>query len=87
MNYDSTNRDPDVEKLLDTLHGHKAEVYRFMRDEYERITNNGDNYDVEQQDDMVAKAASEKFSISEEQAGSIYVEVEVKISKLWLNRS
>ncbi|EJW14740.1 hypothetical protein [Paenibacillus alvei] len=85
MNFDSQNRDPEVEKLLDSLPKEEANIYRYMREEYDRVTNNGENYD-ETHDDLVARLARDKFNISEEKAGQIYIDVEFKVSKFQKKR-
>ncbi|WP_404333640.1 hypothetical protein [Planococcus rifietoensis] len=72
-------RDSETEKFIDTLE--YADIYRFMRSEYDRLTNGGDDYDVEVHDAAVAESASKKFDITEEKAGNIYVDCEFKISE------
>lgn len=77
-------RDPATETFIDTLE--HADVYRFMRSEHDRLSNDGDDYDAEAHDPEVAEAASKKFDISAEDAGNLYEEYEVKIADFWQNR-
>ncbi|MCR8867080.1 hypothetical protein NQ109_29565 [Priestia megaterium] len=54
------------------------EIYRYMQDMYDQLTNYGENYTPEIHDPQVARAAAEKFNITEEEAGQIYVDKEVE---------
>jgi hypothetical protein len=51
------NRDPEVETLIDTLTDLDKAVYRSMRDDFERITNEGADYEVEAHDKEVGMLA------------------------------
>lgn len=73
-------RDLETENFINSLPDEEREVYKFMRAEYDKVTDEGDKYDVEKHDEIVANSASQKFNISIEQAGNIYVLVESKIS-------
>lgn len=53
------------------------DIYNFMLNKYDEITNYGANYIPEIHDPQVARLASEKFCISEEEAGQIYVDKEM----------
>ncbi|GAA0130077.1 hypothetical protein [Bacillus velezensis] len=48
-------------------------IYNYMENEFNRITNNGENYTPEIHDSMVAELASEKFGITVDEANEIYV--------------
>jgi hypothetical protein len=48
-------------------------VYDYMVNAYHVITNNGEEYDPELHDPMVANLASMQFNISEEEAQEIFV--------------
>lgn len=48
-------------------------IYNYMEDEFNRITNYGENYTPEIHDSMVAELASEKFGITVDEANEIYV--------------
>jgi hypothetical protein len=51
-------------------------VYNYMINAYQVITNNGEDYDPELHDPMVANLASIQFQISEEEAQEIFVRYE-----------
>lgn len=55
----------------------EKEVYQYMKDAYNQITNFGDNYVPEIHDPQVAELASKQFGISTSEAGSIYVKMEM----------
>ncbi|MBJ7894353.1 hypothetical protein [Bacillus atrophaeus] len=48
-------------------------IYNYMENEFNRITNYGENYTPEIHDSMVAELASEKFGITVDEANEIYV--------------
>ncbi|MBP1995207.1 hypothetical protein [Paenibacillus eucommiae] len=50
-------------------------IYKYMMDEFDQITNYGDNYDPEIHDLQVLKRASEHFNISISEADKIYLEM------------
>ncbi|OME02634.1 hypothetical protein BSK54_10265 [Paenibacillus odorifer] len=81
MGFDSKHRDPEVESLLDALPEEEKTIYRFMREAYVELTNDGNDYNVEVQDEEVVRMASDKFGIAEERAAQIYEEVEFRVSK------
>ena len=56
----------------------KDAVYAYMQDLYDQVTNDGENYIPEIHDPQVAQAAAERFDITEEEAGQIYVDKEVE---------
>lgn len=78
-------RDNDVETLIDGLTKLEAEAYRYMRDRYETLTNNSE-IDSTEFDDRIESEASEKYSISKEQAKQIYIDTEMKIHKMRMDR-
>lgn len=53
------------------------EIYDFMVQSYNALTNNGENYIPEIHDGQVSKLASEKYGISEEEADRIYIQKEM----------
>lgn len=53
------------------------EVYEYMKNAYNEITNNGLNYIPEEHDSLIAKMAAEKFRITEQEAGDIYINREM----------
>lgn len=65
-------------KKKDSLTTLELNVYIWMKDKYNEITNFGENYVPEIHDPQVAKLASEKFNISVEKAGEIYEKIEMK---------
>ncbi|SFE80663.1 hypothetical protein [Alteribacillus iranensis] len=79
-------RDPKTEGFIDSLPKLQSKIYRYMRGKYDEITDYGDHYDVETQDDEVARLASEKFNITEEEAGDLYEKTEIQISKFHSSR-
>ncbi|MGM0878845.1 MAG: hypothetical protein ACQEWV_30300 [Bacillota bacterium] len=56
----------------------KEAIHAFMEYQYNEITNYGDSYEPEIHDPMVAKLASERFNISEEEAGQIFIEISMQ---------
>ncbi|WP_424162203.1 hypothetical protein ACPA1T_19560 [Bacillus amyloliquefaciens] len=48
-------------------------IYNYMENEFNRITNYGENYTPEIHDSMVSELASEKFGITVDEANQIYV--------------
>ena len=77
-------RDPETEEFINSLEG--SEIYKFMRNEYDRLTEDGDNYEVEKHDAIVAQTTIEKFRISEQAAGDLYTSFEFKIAEFWGRR-
>ncbi|UZD75322.1 hypothetical protein [Bacillus siamensis] len=53
-------------------------IYNYMENEFNRITNNGENYTPEIHDSMVAELASEKFGITVDEANEIYVNMSME---------
>lgn len=53
------------------------EIYEYMKQAYDELTNYGDSYVPEIHDPQVAEMASEKFGISPQQAGDIYIKKEM----------
>lgn len=74
-------RDPETEAFIDTQE--YADVYRFMRDEYESLQDNNIEYDPEVDDPLAAisAVASDKFEITHRQAMDIYKDIESKIAE------
>lgn len=56
----------------------KEAIHAFMEYQYNEITNYGESYDPEIHDPMVARLASERFGISEEEAGQIFIDVSMQ---------
>ena len=54
-----------------------AEIYTYMKSQYDRLTDFGENYDPDVHDDMVAQMAAKKFGISSTEAGNIYIKQEM----------
>lgn len=80
--FDRNNRDPEVEALIDQYPEEK-DIYRFMRNEYETLE---DTYDSETLEEKVLVSASKKFNISADEAGDLYVRMEVRIADFWQKR-
>lgn len=53
-------------------------IYLYMKVAYDDLTNYGEDYVPEIHDPMVGKLAAERFGISPEQAGQIYIEKEME---------
>jgi hypothetical protein len=70
--YESSSPAPGA--LTDEL---KWDVYMYMKQQYNVLTNNGANYSPEYHDPLVAKKAAEKYKVTEEEAGQIYVDFEM----------
>lgn len=63
---------------LNTIHkASDDEIYDYMVQLYNELTNNGENYVPEIHDEQVSKLASEKYGISEEEADRIYIQKEM----------
>lgn len=73
-----------IEKFIDTLD--RNAIYKFMRKEYNKVTNNGDIYDVEKHDKLVADKASKHFAITPQEAGELYVDFEMKIAEFQIGK-
>jgi hypothetical protein len=71
-------RDPETEKFINTLED--SEKYLFMRDELDKVTNEGDEYDPELHDVQVFESAAERYGITVETATGIYDRIEFAIS-------
>lgn len=56
----------------------EEDIYEYMKNAYNQITNFGASYIPEVHDDQVAELASEKFGISTSEAGNIYVKMEMR---------
>ncbi|BCB39966.1 hypothetical protein BCJMU51_4880 [Bacillus cereus] len=52
-------------------------IFAFMKEQYNIVTNNDENYIPEVHDPQVAKLAAKRFGISEQEAGDIYVNVQM----------
>lgn len=79
-------RDRELEEVLDSLSPIIRDVFKYMREEYERITNYGENYNPKQHDPMVAKLASMRFDIQAKEAVQIYVNVQIMIGEFHIKR-
>lgn len=79
-------RDPGTENLIGELEQQKRDIYRFMREEYEKATNYIDTYDAEVHDPRIAAIVSREFNISAEEARNIYGSVEAQIADFHKNR-
>ncbi|WP_160036292.1 hypothetical protein [Paenibacillus sp. An7] len=86
MGYNMNNRDPLVEGYISTLDNESREVFIFMRDQFEQLTDDGDNYDPEKHDEIISRLAGEKFGVSEEVSAKIYEDVSVGIHKVQMER-
>lgn len=73
-------RDPGTENFIGELSQHERDVYRFMRDRYDRTMNYGADEDAEVQDPQITAIVSREFNISAEEARNIYTSVETKIA-------
>ena len=73
-------RDPRTENFINELSQHERDVYRFMRDQYDRTMNYGDAYDANAQDPQLTAIVSREFNISAEEARNIYTSVQTKIA-------
>ncbi|WHY79033.1 hypothetical protein QNH20_07855 [Neobacillus sp. WH10] len=52
-------------------------IYSFMKQKYDELTNNGENYDPEVHDQQIAELANKKFGITVQEAKDIYVDMEM----------
>lgn len=76
-------RDPEAEAFIETLEDNH--IYHDMRNKYDEVTNEGDNY-TDEHDVIVAQYASEKHCISVEEAGQLYTRIEWEISEFHKRR-
>lgn len=76
-------RDPGTEKFLDTLENNH--IYRDMREKFDEVTNDGDEY-LDEHDEIVFKYAAEKYGISTEEANKLYQHFEMEMSKFFQRR-
>ena len=79
-------RDRGLEEFLDSLSPIIRDVFKYMREEYERLTNYGQNYNPKRHDPMVAKLASMRFNIQAKEAAQIYVNVQIMIGEFHIKR-
>lgn len=68
----TTNSNSSPRKVVN-----KEEVYSFMKDQYNKLTNYGESYIPEIHDDKVDELASKKFGITKSEASRIYIEKEM----------
>ncbi|WP_226036731.1 hypothetical protein [Aquibacillus saliphilus] len=80
------DRDTGTEEFINSLPIVQTKVYKYMRSKYEELTNDGDNYEVESVDSLVALMASKEFSITEEEAADLYIKTENQIHKFHIKR-
>ncbi len=86
MGYDRYSRDPDVEQLLDGLESNQGEVFRFMREHFESLSDDGEHILSDEQEAEIGSLAGEKFHISGEEAIKLYQNVSFKISDMHQER-
>ncbi|MGI8315927.1 hypothetical protein [Halobacillus mangrovi] len=55
-----------------------SEIYSYMKDQYDKLTDSGENYDPDYHDPLVAEKAADKFSITAEEAAEIYVNYQIR---------
>jgi hypothetical protein len=79
-------RDRELEEFLDSLPATIRDVFKYMRREYECITNYGENYNPEKHDPVVAELASKRFGIKPKEAAQIYVNVQIMIGEFHIKR-
>ncbi|KHE72470.1 hypothetical protein [Halobacillus sp. BBL2006] len=63
-------------KILDQVDD--SEIYSYMKDQYDKLTNFGENYDPKYHDLLVAEKAAVKFSITAEEAAEIYINYQIR---------
>lgn len=79
-------RDKQLEEFLDSLSPIARNVFNFMRREYERITNYGENYNPKQHDPMVTKLASMRFNIQAKEAAQIYIHAQILMGEFQIKQ-
>lgn len=76
---DDTSDDLYISENKDNLYGSESkelneiEIYTYMQDTFNTLTNYGETYEPDTHDEMIALLASKKFNISAEQANEIYI--------------
>ncbi|MFZ4450339.1 hypothetical protein [Salibacterium aidingense] len=79
--------DKGAEQVMENLPDLDREVYLFMQEQYDELEEAGEKHDVAANDTFVEKKASEKFNISEEEAGNIYAKTESQLSRVQQKRA
>ncbi|MEG0259316.1 MAG: hypothetical protein RR651_05530 [Lysinibacillus sp.] len=74
-NDDEVIDDSSITPVSDTVTINKQEVYDFMENKFETITNYGDTYVPEVHDPMIAELAATEFGITTDEANNIYNEI------------
>ena len=52
----------------------ETEIYNYMENEFNKITNYGESYNPETHDPIISKMAADKFGVSESEANQIYID-------------
>lgn len=86
MGYNKYNRDPDIENLLDGLEPKKSKTFRYMRDQFDILTNEGEDEIPDVHVDEVARRASNEFNISADEAIELYHDISFKINEMYQDR-
>ncbi|MFD2704990.1 hypothetical protein [Salibacterium lacus] len=76
-----------VQQIVETLPELDRDVYTFMQEKYDELEQAGEKYDVAANDTYVEKKAAENFSVSEEEAGTIFARTESQIRRLQEERA
>ena len=66
---DETNIEDDTE-TTETID--EDQVYRYMKYQFDVLTDNGENYNADYHDSLVANMAAQKFGITTSEANDIY---------------
>jgi hypothetical protein len=73
-----THKGKHIEDIMsDFKEQERQEIYSFMKEKYDELTNYGENYVPEIHDQQVAELASKKFGITVEEAKQIYTDMEM----------
>lgn len=79
-------RDGQLEEFLDSLSPITRNVFNFMRQEYDRITNYGEYYNPKQHDPIVTKLAGMRFNIQAEEAAEIYIHAQIMMGEFHIKQ-
>ncbi|ARI76378.1 hypothetical protein [Halobacillus mangrovi] len=63
-------------KVLDEVDD--SEIYSYMKDQYDKLTDSGKSYDPQYHDPVVAEKAADKFNMTAEEAAEIYVNFQIR---------
>lgn len=79
-----SQRDQGTEEFIDTLENNH--IYRDMRAKYDELTDDGEKVFLDEYDELASEYISIKHGITKEEALSLYIKFETKISEFHQRR-